>query len=59
MSQPPLHLAELVATLSVAADLGTGHPMECALRAYLFALRLGEALGCDADPHTARRPDEP
>lgn len=47
MSQPPLRLAELVATLSIAADLGTGHPMERALRACLLALRMGEALGCD------------
>lgn len=47
MSQPPLRLAELVATLSIAADLGTGHPMERALRACLLALGIGEALGCD------------
>lgn len=47
MSQPPLRLAELVATLSIAADLGTGHPMERALRACLLALRIGEALGWD------------
>lgn len=47
MSQPPLRLAELVATLSIATDLGTGHPMERALRACLLALQLGDALGCD------------
>lgn len=46
MSQPALRLAELVATLSTATDLGTGHPMERALRACLLALRIGEALGC-------------
>lgn len=48
MSQPPLRLAELVATLSIATDLGTGHPMERALRACLLALKIGEGLGCDA-----------
>jgi HD-GYP domain-containing protein (c-di-GMP phosphodiesterase class II) len=49
MTQPPpqLRLAELVATLSIATDLGTGHPMERALRASLFALRLGDAFRCD------------
>jgi HD-GYP domain-containing protein (c-di-GMP phosphodiesterase class II) len=44
---PQLRLAELVATLSIATDLGTGHPMERALRACVFALRLGDAFGCD------------
>lgn len=47
MSLPPLRLAELVATLSIATDLGTGHPMERSLRACLLALQLGRALGCD------------
>jgi HD-GYP domain-containing protein (c-di-GMP phosphodiesterase class II) len=42
-----LRLAELVATLSIASDLGTGHPMERALRSCLFAVRLGEAFRCD------------
>lgn len=42
-----LRLAELVAALSIATDLGTGHPMERALRACLFALRLGDAFKCD------------
>jgi HD-GYP domain-containing protein (c-di-GMP phosphodiesterase class II) len=46
-TQQQLRLAELVAALSIATDLGTGHPMERALRACLFALRLGEALKCD------------
>lgn len=49
MKQPPpqLRLAELVATLSIATDLGTGHPSERALRACLFALQLGAALKYD------------
>lgn len=45
----PLRLAELVATLSIATDLGTGHPMERSLRACLLALELGRALGCDTE----------
>lgn len=49
MAQPTpyLRLAELVASLSIATDLGTGHPMERALRACLFAVELGEACKCD------------
>jgi hypothetical protein len=46
-SQQHLRLAEVVAALSIATDLGTGHPMERALRACLFALHLGEAMQCD------------
>jgi HD-GYP domain-containing protein (c-di-GMP phosphodiesterase class II) len=46
-SSPQIRLAELVATLSIASDLGTGHPMERALRACLFAVQLGDALRCD------------
>jgi hypothetical protein len=44
---PRLRLVELVATLSIGTDLGTGHPMERAPRACLFALRLSDAFGCD------------
>ncbi len=40
-----LRLAELIAALSPATDLGMGQPMEHALRACLLAVRLGEALG--------------
>ncbi|MBI5291409.1 MAG: HD domain-containing protein [Chloroflexi bacterium] len=43
-------LAELMAALSLATDIGTGEPMEKALRACLLAVRLGETLGLsDAD----------
>ena len=38
-------LAELVAALSLATDLGTGQPMEHTLRTCLFAVRLGRELG--------------
>jgi HD-GYP domain-containing protein (c-di-GMP phosphodiesterase class II)/DNA-binding CsgD family transcriptional regulator len=38
-------LAEVVAALSLATDLGTGAPQERGLRACLVAVRLGERLG--------------
>ena len=40
-------LAELVAALSLATDLGVGQPMEHALRSCLLGVRLGENLGLD------------
>jgi HD-GYP domain-containing protein (c-di-GMP phosphodiesterase class II) len=40
-----LRQAELIMALSLATDLGTGRPMEWAMRSTLLAVRLGEALG--------------
>jgi HD-GYP domain-containing protein (c-di-GMP phosphodiesterase class II) len=40
-------LAELVATLSLVADLGMGRPMERALRQTVIAMRLGTAAGME------------
>src|SRR6266446_1690829 len=40
-----LRLAELMAALSLANDLGMGQPLEQALRTCLIALALGERLG--------------
>ena len=40
-------LAELVATLSLVADLGMGRPMERVLRQTVIAMRLGAAAGLD------------
>jgi HD-GYP domain-containing protein (c-di-GMP phosphodiesterase class II) len=40
-----LRLAELVAALSLASDLGMGQPMEYALCSCVLAVRLGETLG--------------
>ena len=50
MSQPgrPVRLAELIAVLSLATDLGLGQPMEYLLRTCLLAMDLGEALQLDA-----------
>jgi HD-GYP domain-containing protein (c-di-GMP phosphodiesterase class II) len=48
-----VRLAELVATLSVATDLGKGLPVEQAQRACLVAMRLAERAGLsDEDRHT-------
>jgi HD-GYP domain-containing protein (c-di-GMP phosphodiesterase class II) len=44
-----LRQAEIVAALSLATDLGTGQPLERALRTCLLAFRLGEQLGLTAD----------
>jgi HD-GYP domain-containing protein (c-di-GMP phosphodiesterase class II) len=46
-SQRPVTLAELVATLSLVADLGMGRPMERVLRQTVVAMRLGAAAGMD------------
>jgi HD-GYP domain-containing protein (c-di-GMP phosphodiesterase class II) len=43
-----LRLAELIAALSLATDLGMGQPMEKAMRSCLIALGLGRRLDCDA-----------
>ncbi|HLF28301.1 MAG TPA: HD domain-containing phosphohydrolase [Anaerolineae bacterium] len=42
-----LRLAEIVAALSLATDLGTGHPLERSLRACLLGVHFGAALGLD------------
>src|SRR5216683_3591120 len=42
-----VRLAEVVAALSLATDLGMGQPMEFALRTCVLAVRLGELLGLD------------
>jgi HD-GYP domain-containing protein (c-di-GMP phosphodiesterase class II) len=42
-----IRLAELLAVLSLAADLGMGQPMEHVLRQCLISLRLAQCLGLD------------
>jgi hypothetical protein len=53
MGAEPAHarvtLAELLAVLSLAADLGMGQPMEHVLRQCLIALGLAERLGLDRE----------
>jgi HD-GYP domain-containing protein (c-di-GMP phosphodiesterase class II) len=42
--EPGVRLAELIAALSLATDLGMGQPIEQALRSCVLATRLGDAL---------------
>ena len=42
----PLRLAELLASVSLATDLGTGQPLGHALRACTIASAIAEAMGC-------------
>src|SRR3954452_1108904 len=44
----PMRTAELVGALSIATDLGTGQPLEHALRSAVLAVRLGELAGASA-----------
>lgn len=48
-----LRLAELIAALSLATDLGMGQPLEQALRTCLISLEIGERLGLTADELSA------
>jgi HD-GYP domain-containing protein (c-di-GMP phosphodiesterase class II) len=48
-SDSSVRLAEVIATLSLATDLGMGQPPQYALRSCLLAIRLGDALGLDED----------
>jgi HD-GYP domain-containing protein (c-di-GMP phosphodiesterase class II) len=44
-----VRLAELMAALSIATDLGMGQPMEFAMTSCIVAMRLGAAAGLDED----------
>ena len=44
-SIPSLRMAELLASLSLAIDLGVGQPMEWVLRSCLLAVRISDVLG--------------
>lgn len=48
-AEQPIRAAELVAALSVATDLGTGQPLEHAIRTAVLAVRLGELAGASAE----------
>ena len=43
--RPGIRLAELIAALSLATDLGMGQPMEFALSACMLAVRLADMCG--------------
>ena len=52
-SERRIRVAEVVAALSLATDLGMGQPMQFAMRTCLVALLLAEAIGVsDADLRT-------
>jgi hypothetical protein len=44
----PIHAAEVVGALSLATDLGTGRPVEHALRTAALAVRIRELAGASA-----------
>ena len=46
--EQPIRTAEVVGALSLATDLGTGQPLEHALRTAVLAVRLGELCTGDA-----------
>ena len=48
-SDDPIRLAEVMASLSLATDLGLGQPLEHELGVCLSALELADRLGCSAD----------
>jgi HD-GYP domain-containing protein (c-di-GMP phosphodiesterase class II) len=48
-AEHPIRAAELVGALSIATDLGTGQPLEHALRTAVLAVRLGELAGASAE----------
>lgn len=47
--EQPVRAAELVGALSLATDLGTGQPLEHALRTAVLAVRLGELAGASPE----------
>jgi HD-GYP domain-containing protein (c-di-GMP phosphodiesterase class II) len=47
--EEPIRTAELVGALSIATDLGTGQPLEHALRTAVLAIRLGELADASAE----------
>jgi HD-GYP domain-containing protein (c-di-GMP phosphodiesterase class II) len=47
-SERPIRAAEVIGALSLATDLGTGQPLEHALRTAMLAVRLGELAGASA-----------
>jgi hypothetical protein len=49
----PIRAAEVVGALSLATDLGTGQPLEHALRSAVLGVRLGERHGHKGRPQAA------
>src|SRR4051812_9495064 len=53
MTEQPIRAAEVVGALSLATDLGTGQPLEHALRSAVLAVRLGELAGASSEDLSA------
>jgi HD-GYP domain-containing protein (c-di-GMP phosphodiesterase class II) len=49
IDEKPIRAAEVIGALSLATDLGTGQPLEHALRTAVLAVRLGELAGASAE----------
>ena len=47
--EKPIRAAEVIGALSLATDLGTGQPLEHALRTAVLAVRLGELAGASTE----------
>jgi len=47
--EQPIRAAEVIGALSLATDLGTGQPLEHALRTAVLAVRLGELAGASVE----------
>ena len=47
--EQPIRAAEVVGALSIATDLGTGQPLEHAMRTAVLSVRLGELAGASAE----------
>ena len=45
----PIRAAEVIGALSIATDLGTGQPLEHAMRTAVLAVRIGELAGASAE----------
>src|SRR5215208_373324 len=48
-AERPIRAAEIIGALSIASDLGTGQPLEHAMRSAVLAVRLGELAGASAE----------
>src|SRR5467141_3493573 len=48
-AEQPIRAAEVIGALSLATDLGTGQPLEHALRTAALAVRLGELAGASEE----------
>jgi HD-GYP domain-containing protein (c-di-GMP phosphodiesterase class II) len=49
VGEQPIRAAEVVGALSLATDLGTGQPLEHAMRTAVLAVRLGELAGASSE----------